>query len=413
MAGEGSLDPLGLAPLADELAELLVPHVRARMSRVRFVTAMAVGAVVAEGFIDQVAGDEISSPSICFEWLTIEAFVRRIADEDWTRNIPGSRKARSVVNGGGRLAAGNYLKTPTVFGFNGIYRPLASSLGIVDQELLPGERCGALVTAWERDQGVDGFFDATPGSPGATFRRQLGRAMDDILAAGRCDVSPSAHVLGTLARTLHPDRAGRREREVLRAGLLDAAYPERAELATKVTAADDGSERDLLEWITRGASTGLADRARAIASYERFAVLLVGVFDAVRHASTNLGLQPLELTKLSELPLVEQAAVELPSAYAKAVDCLSVFDLDGRMAAEFGLFGEGHPPAHLAETVIAFHDDRQRRKPPAGKRSWFDRIGPGVVLRQPYLLGQPPALAEQYLHPFRVIALRGFMDEVA
>ena len=48
-SSEGSLDPLGLYLIADQLAMKLVPGVRERMLRVRFLTAMAVGALVTEG----------------------------------------------------------------------------------------------------------------------------------------------------------------------------------------------------------------------------------------------------------------------------------------------------------------------------------------------------------------------------
>src|SRR5690242_9522550 len=49
---EGTLDPLGLYQIADQLAVQLVPAVRERMLRIRFLTAMAVGVVVTEGFDD-------------------------------------------------------------------------------------------------------------------------------------------------------------------------------------------------------------------------------------------------------------------------------------------------------------------------------------------------------------------------
>lgn len=42
---EGTLDPLGLYQIADQLAVQLVPAVRERMQRIRFLTAMAVGAL--------------------------------------------------------------------------------------------------------------------------------------------------------------------------------------------------------------------------------------------------------------------------------------------------------------------------------------------------------------------------------
>ena len=56
-AGEGSLDPLGLVPVADRLAGEIAPGVTARMSRIRFVTAIAVGAVATETLGDAVASD--------------------------------------------------------------------------------------------------------------------------------------------------------------------------------------------------------------------------------------------------------------------------------------------------------------------------------------------------------------------
>lgn len=413
LAGEGRLDPLGLAAIADELADRLVPHVRARMSRIRFVTAMAVAAVVCEEFADQVATDGVSSPPICFEWLTIEAFVRRLGPEEWTGNIPGSRKAKSVVAAGGRLAATNYLKTPTVFGFHGIYQPLARSFAVVDRDLLPDERCGELVAAWQADQRLTGFFDAVPGSPGLAFRRQLERAVHDTLEAGRCAAPTGSPVFGRLADTLHPDRAGRRERSVVRGWLLDPGYPERAELADALEGAEaEGSERDLLAAVRSGASPGLAARIDAIDAYETLANRVTGAFESMQYASTSVGVQPLSLTSLADEPLVADAAAELPGLFTAARDRLEEFELADRLEIELGVLADPHPPQELPEVLIALHGERQQKKPPRGKRSWFERIGDGIVVRPPYVLGQPPALRTEYLHPYRVHALHGFMTEL-
>jgi hypothetical protein len=49
-SGEGALDPLGFAPIADRLADWILPGMTARMSRPRFLTAIAVAAVVHEGW---------------------------------------------------------------------------------------------------------------------------------------------------------------------------------------------------------------------------------------------------------------------------------------------------------------------------------------------------------------------------
>jgi len=47
-SSEGTLDPLGLYMIADHLATRLVPAVRERMLRIRFLTPITVGALVTE-----------------------------------------------------------------------------------------------------------------------------------------------------------------------------------------------------------------------------------------------------------------------------------------------------------------------------------------------------------------------------
>ena len=52
---EGVLDPLGLSGVGDQLADEILPGLRARMVRPRFLTAMAVSAAVYEGLEDELA----------------------------------------------------------------------------------------------------------------------------------------------------------------------------------------------------------------------------------------------------------------------------------------------------------------------------------------------------------------------
>ena len=52
---EGALDPLGLSAIGDRLADEILPGLRARMARPRFLTAIAVSAAVCEGLEDKVA----------------------------------------------------------------------------------------------------------------------------------------------------------------------------------------------------------------------------------------------------------------------------------------------------------------------------------------------------------------------
>src|SRR6185295_15158411 len=76
---EGTLDPLGLYQIADQLAVQLVPAVRERMQRIRFLTGMTVGALVTEGLEDN-PDIRDASPYLVWEWLVVEALMRTAAD---------------------------------------------------------------------------------------------------------------------------------------------------------------------------------------------------------------------------------------------------------------------------------------------------------------------------------------------
>ena len=65
----------------------------------------------------------------------------RVLSDDSTAEIPigvpGSQKASAVVKRGQRLSAATYLKGPSVFGFNGVYKPFAIDAAIVGTDLGP------------------------------------------------------------------------------------------------------------------------------------------------------------------------------------------------------------------------------------------------------------------------------------
>ena len=117
---------------------------------------------------------------------------------------------------GQRLAASNYLKTPRVFGFFGVYSPLATGLRVADPERLPLERCAELTHAWESEQGLHGFTDSAPRTPGGTFRNRLEAEVRSSLTSGRCTVAANSSLFGTVAASLRPMGADRRERQMLR-----------------------------------------------------------------------------------------------------------------------------------------------------------------------------------------------------
>lgn len=130
---EGGLDPLGLYAVADSLAIRLVPGVRERMRDPRYLTAIAVGHVVCDGFEpDALAADGKSEPWQVYEWYVVEGLVRYHKDHEAVRGLPGVAKARDALAKGVSLSFSTYLKTAYVFGFHGIYRGLGQSLKLFD-----------------------------------------------------------------------------------------------------------------------------------------------------------------------------------------------------------------------------------------------------------------------------------------
>ena len=93
---EGSLDPLGLYRIADQLAVQLVPAVRERMQRIRFLTAMVVGSFVLED-LEGNPRHRDASPYLVWEWLVVEALIREISDDASIRGVPGTGVTRRAL----------------------------------------------------------------------------------------------------------------------------------------------------------------------------------------------------------------------------------------------------------------------------------------------------------------------------
>src|SRR5262249_35609095 len=157
ISAEGSIDPLGMYSIADALAVRMIPGVRERQQHPRFLTCIAVSLSLCSGFPDDVvAADEISEPWQVFEWYLVEGLVRTTKEKGFLRGLPGQDKAAAAIKDGVALSAKRYLKTPTVFGFHGVYRALARALEVERAGRL-GETGYALVTTWEKERQLDGF----------------------------------------------------------------------------------------------------------------------------------------------------------------------------------------------------------------------------------------------------------------
>lgn len=405
VAGEGSLDPLGTAALADRIAEQLVPDVRARMGRIRFLTAMAVASIVTDEVGEVLVLDGRATPSLAFEWVLIEGFVRKKLP--LPTGVPGTTKAKGVLSRNGRLGASTYLKAPGVFGFNGVYKPLATGIDVVTTELLPAERARELAVAWEREQGLPGFVDGPESSAGGRLRRRLVEAVRSAVAAGACnDVHRS--VWNELPHRLVPIEPGRDEARLLRTWLMD--HPIRGELAGLIDGLDAETDDELLAEVRGEASADLGVRIDAALAYEALTSHLEVAFNALRWRSTHLGLSPLTPAVAAELDALREAAAVLPDRYAAAADALAALDLELPLERTLGTLADPDSAGDLAEMLLARHQAVQADKPPRGKRPWFEPHGDGYVVRSPYAIYEPPQ-RRPFVHPMRVSSLHQFLQD--
>ncbi len=417
VAGEGNLDPLGLGQIADRLAVELVPGIRERMSRPRFLTAMTVGAVVLEELEDDGATSGVA-PFLVWEWLVLESFVRSEVDHPDLKSVSGIQMTRYAMRDHGYLDAASYLKTPGIFGFHGVYKRLAIRLGLLDGELRPGPTSQELLDVWAKTQGFGGFNETAELLN--SWRRLIAKALNRE--------SPSTKGLLTsisaaeIAQAFSPGRAPALERRKLRSLLAGEGLHELGAFRTlwdllATQGSNELSEREIHTQLAKRAEKW-APLIRAVQAYETFARTLQDAFDSLRAeagARYEVGLDPAEH---GVGPTFGAQTRSLAVDYHRAEETLS--GLHGALGSVFTTFHERFEPfatastASLPELLLLHHERIQDAKPPEGKRSWFDRLGNGrVFLRHPYRLDDDWAPRPgEYLHPYRSNAIASFLRDL-
>lgn len=420
--GEGSIDPLGLATLADHLADWMLPGMTARMWRPRFLTAIAVTSLVVEPLAEELAKDGVTPPWLIFEWHYVEA-VAALADREGNalRRIPGIDKARQALRDRVPLNATRYLKTAKVFGYHGVYKRLATHIDIVDDSLTLGENGYRLLRTWENEQGLPGFSDRerTEGEA-AKLRHTLREAVRQALATGQTERRPPWPGATFLTSHLLPHKFGRQEARVLWKLLLDAAQPHGElfglcrEPAVREQLVREGSERNALAALRSRVSAELRLRFDAIEGYERFCRPLQEAWDHLRHLSTvrrpsllrsedvathnRLGLFASLLS--DTIQRTREVLSQHPSA---AID----FDHVARPFEEVRTAGD------LFQVLWDHHRMIQKGKPPEGKRPWFEEAKDGgLIIRPLYRVEEAPAPREEFVHPYRLFAVASFIDDL-
>jgi hypothetical protein len=417
---EGTLDPLGLYQIADSLAVQLVPGVRERMQRVRFLTAVAVGSLVTENIEDDPTLRD-ASPYLVWEWLVVEALMRQMSDDPTIHGVPGTLVAKRALgpNGPGYLDARSYLKTPRIFGFHGVYKRLAVHLGLIDVHLSPGPNAERLADAWARGFGYAGLSAARPQID--RWRTAVTRSLRE--RPPRTKPGWGAEEWDTLARAFAPRACGARERRCLHELLHDTgeralgAFRPLWELQPAFT--DDAFSEEALHVRLKRSEPHYAPLLDAIRHYERFARGLQDAFDLLKAEAAGPDAQGFVVSTIAKdrdflrsieglQPQFERAHAALGEVPRPSLSLQALFD------ARFRAFAERLAPVDCAQALCTHHEAVQKGKSADGKRPWFDRLGPDrIYIRHRYREERRAISPDRYVHEYRGKPIRRFRADLS
>jgi hypothetical protein len=265
---------LGLYSIADALATRLAPGIPERQRHPRFLTTIAVSLAICADFDeDTLAADRISPPWQVFEWYVVEGLVRSSAIKTEIQGLPGSLKAAKALQDKVPLSANRYLKTPSVFGFHGIYRLLSRTLEVEQAERL-GETGYDLLTTWAKEQGLNGFLGSSE-RPGTEWRRKLSVAVKDGLEKGAVARASGWDGWNFIGRHLSIYSIGHQEAQLINQALLTIQGSFRRQVIEflispegQASWEEKKSERTFHNHLIDHADPGLRDLLRVISAYE-------------------------------------------------------------------------------------------------------------------------------------------------
>jgi hypothetical protein len=419
--GEGSIDPLGLQPGYERLADRLLPAVTVRMGNPRLVTAMALGARICEEWdSDAVAADEITPPWLVWEWFVVEAFVRAEDSLPKVSSVPGTRKVRRALRTKRPVSATSYLKTPATFGFTGVFRRLAVGIAILTEDGRLDDGGYELLGAWAKDQGLDGIIDAS-GGEGHAFRECLRRAVAQGMEKGHTTWQ-SSDFWRNLARRLDPLAPGRNERKflldriLLRAGEVDMVARLKDALIAEGGVHERQEEAPFLRRLSHGAPTDFNQLLTAIDAYEAFARAITDAFDGLRYCAFISGGAPVGAHDFFSSPAAKSAFAALAPSIARIREHPKLLewerDRNGLQQAVERFEGVQNG-VDLFDAVLDHHEYVQDNKPPNGKRTWFERgLRSKIMVRPGYVISEAPDDEGGSVHEYRIPTFSRFLRDL-
>ena len=416
-ASEGTLDPLGLYMIADQLATQLVPAVRERMMRIRFLTAATIGAWITEDLMPNENHPQIE-PFLVWEWLVVEAIVRTMDSDEELWGVPGSLVVRHAIANHGYVDERSYLKTARVFGFHGVYKRLGLHLALVDTHL----RCRAprgeeLVQAWARDQGVARFQTGTPLFD--KWHRAIEASLKETPIRTRMSSRWTLEDWRELAEAFLPQGARIHEKRCLNRMLHAAGENQLGALVPmwNLRKRLDGQKIDEREFHRQLCSEApeYSVLLESIAAYEMFCRNLTDAFNIVRSFGSKHDLKGLQISSLGSDEVFCQIAGQTHEVYLKALERLNAADptAESRFIDRFTRFAEPLAPVEFARMICEHHEKVQESKSRDGKRAWFDRIGADrIYVRQDYRIEPTEPAPDAYVHDYRMNPIHRFLQDL-
>ena len=413
-SSEGTLDPLGLYLIADQLATLFVPAVRERMLRIRFLTPMTVGALVTEN-IESDGRHPDETPFLIWEWLVVEAIVRSSLDDSKIWGVPGTSVGKRAITRYGYIDYKSYLKTPRVFGFHGVYKRLAVHLGLIDLHMkLREERGEGLIQSWSKDRGLGYFSHSHP------LLIKWRKAVEDSLAQKPVKTWArwNKETWQELAECFLPYKARRRERKYIRDLLLNSkgfhslgAFGHIWELL--IDENHDEFKENKFHIKLAHKFPQYAVLLQAIQAYENYCRLLTDAFEIIRYEASNKDSHGYNLSNIIKdgefCSLIEKASIFFENASKQ----LTEINKDIEFKERFGRLAEPLSPENFAYELIKHHEEIQLQKSREGKRPWFDWLGTNrIYMRQNYCLTSRPVLTETYVHNYRSLPIIRFLNDL-
>jgi len=448
----GSVDPLGTLPLAERLADILLPGLTARMWRPRLLTYVALASLIAER-VDRrgEGGDVWLEARLAFERIFVSALARQLESQEGENNwdeatalLPGKRLAqRALKNHDTPLGRHNFLKGQATNGPFGVMARLARELDIVrkeDDRL--GENGWTLLAKWAKERGI----------PFASLLPETGEQSADTIWLERYVRATAQHRergwrtsnwegWQELANILRLDGAGREEKKFLREllaqnpvrmrflELLQQKDVRKAYGAAKRLGSREQERRALrkirtLTKIKSGPDRVIHGASLIITSYEDVASLLEVAFDTVRwgvqhgEGCVTTSSMPKDMAKSLNKIFSElcKAAKHLNRNLEHRAELQKngLQDEAARELAEFvQLVEECEKPDRLIDTLLKLHHQVQQRR---GRGMWVSREGhAGALAVMPgygYPGQDPPDIRRRFVHTFRIPNAYSFLHDL-